>query len=246
MRKAIITLCFNRPEVVRNSIQRLNKTQKTDGFEKYLIDVSFPIPDKTHNTIELATMANQFGYKLLKPAYNRGVARNWMWAVEELELNNNDVIIGMDPDSEPIDNGWADALVDVLTGGQKIAYCGLTRVSPPGLATEVDESKIIYSRSVINTRKVRHYSQPIGWPMGGFSAGFVRERGIWQPRSRYGFIEHETIRNMGDWKWVMLDEFRDQTSDRGETIYRDWKVEQAQGKTDLDFEAWLKDKGLIQ
>lgn len=247
MRKVIITICFNRPDKIRSAIQRLEATQNTNGFEKYLIDVAYPLPDKKTNAVDLALIANRNNWTLLKPLKNRGVAGNWTWAVNELSLTHGDCIIGMDPDSEPVDDGWCDAVVDVIRFGN-IAYCGLTRISPPGLETEVDESKYMYSRSYINTRKVRHYGEPIGWPMGGFNAGFIKEGRLTQPRSHYGFIEIDSINNMRgtDWKWVMLDEFRDQTSERGEPTYRDWKIEQAQGKTDLDFEAWLFKKGILK
>ena len=230
MRKAIITLCFNRPEQVAHSIGRLNSTQDTSAYEKYLIDVSYPLPDKKKNTIKLANLAMHHGYELLKPYKNRGVAINWMHAVMELELKAGDVIIGMDPDSHPMTSGWCDALTDVLISDKKIGYCGLTRTSKPELSTEVDESSYQYSIQEIAGHDVRFYEKPVAWPMGGFNVEFVKTVGIHQPRKHYGFIEIETIRQMQktEWSWCMLDKYYDATSERGEDLFRQWKLMEEQ------------------
>lgn len=246
MRKVIITLAYNRPEVVEQSLIRLRQTQDLTDYEYYLIDPGYPIPSKRENFLKIVDIAKRYQVEYLKPATNRGVSGNWMWAIYELGLGKteNDVIIGMDPDSNPMDNGWCDAIVDVIVKGkEKIAYCGLTRTSPPDLATEVDESQRAYTLHNIGGRKVRLYSELISWPMGGFSARFARERGIHQTRSMYGYLELATVRAMDgtDWDWCMLDNFRDYTVDRGEDMFRQWKVAQAQGRTNSDFETFIKE-----
>lgn len=243
MRKVIITLAFNDPEQVQKAVKRLKDTQDISTYEYYIIDVGFPIPCKRKNFKRLCDIANAYDVDILKPARNRGVSGNWMWAVYELGLEGNDVIIGMDPDSEPQQRGWCDALTDVLSNSMEpIAYCGLTRITPPQLSTEVNEFDKPYTTHMIAGRKVRKYMEAISWPMGGFNAGFVRERGIHQPRTRYGFIEMGTIRLMENtkWDWCMLDEFHDATSDRGDKRYQEWKIKQARAETHLDFEDYLK------
>jgi hypothetical protein len=243
MRKVIMVLCYNRPEVIEQAIKRLNETQDINGYECFLIDVRYPLPDKNENFKQLAPMALKYGFDFLRPAMNRGVSGNWTWVVNELGLRGNDVLIGMDPDSMPQNNGWCDALTDVLSQGDTpIGYCGLTRVSPPELSTERDESGIGYIIKEVGGRRLRMFSQPMSWPMGGFNAGFVNEVGIHQPRSRYGYIEIATIKEMEKthWDWGLLDEFFDATSDRGESEYKAWKVDHAIGRTDLDFESYLE------
>lgn len=241
MRKVIITLCYNRPEVVAQSIGRLKRTQDTNGYEKYLIDVSYPLPDVRQNTRKLANLAHFHGYDLIKPYRNRGVAVNWMHAAAELELQPGDVLIGMDPDSEPTTPNWCDALVNVLSSDPTIAYCGLTRISKPTLATEVDESQYRYKVADIGGEDVRFYDQPVSWPMGAFSVKFMKEIGIHQPRTYYGFIEIGCMKRMAntDWRWCMLDKHFDKTSDRGEESYKQWKIAQAKQLTDLDFKDYL-------
>ena len=244
MRKVIMTLCFNRPDVVAGAIQRLKQTQDLTNYEYYLIDVGYPLPDKRENAIKLAEIAHNNNVDLLRPYKNRGVAVNWMWACVELELKIGDVLIGMDPDSVPVTKGWADAVTDVLINEQyPMGYCGLTRTTPPQLSTEVDESNKPYTLHEINGRKVRKYAQPVSWPMGGFNVEFMRTVGIHQPRSHYGFIEMGTMKKMRDtkWDWCLLDEFYDETHDRGEDLYKKWKVLQAQGTYQKDFIDFIKE-----
>lgn len=243
MRKVIITLAFNDPDQVQKAVKRLKETQDLTDYEYYIIDPGYPIPSKAENFYRLVDISRAYNVDIIRPFQNRGVSGNWRWAVYELGLQKGDVIIGMDPDSAPQEQGWCDAVSDVLTQEEKpIAYCGLTRISPPQLSTEVDESRKSYTIDTLGERKVRFYAEPVSWPMGGFNVQFVRERGIHQPRTRYGFIEMGTIRLMEGtaWDWCMLDDFHDATFDRGDQRYQEWKIKQARNETHLDFEDYLK------
>lgn len=244
-----MTLGFNKPETIEMSMKRLVDTcDNLNRVEKVLVDLNYPLPNKKQNTVRLAELSSIYDYTLLKPHINRGVSGNWMWVMNELDLKHEDVLIGMDPDSEPQQKGWVEAITRVLTSQPKVAYVGLKRTSPPGLSTESDESNRRYVSLNVSNERVRLYQDLIAWPMGGFQVSFMKDYGLHQKNNRYGHIEYCTDKVMKEngYQWLILEDYEDATSCRGDALYKAWKVEQANMKTDLDFENWLIVKGFIK
>lgn len=242
MRAIVMTLGFNKVSNILTAYHRFHQTNPGFRYDEYVIvDLDFPDFDKMPSVVSLSSLSVDFGFTLLKPRKNRGVSGNWNWTALEMDIKDEDILIGMDPDSDPVNSGWAKAICDVMSADKKIAYCGLTRASAPGLPHEVPEGHQKYKLKEVGGHNVRVYDELIAWPMGAFRGEFIKAGGIEQARSHYGFIEHKSAENMNKlgMHWVMLDEFKDQTSDRGSKLFKEWKVAQVRNETDLDFKDWM-------
>lgn len=243
MKVFVMTLGFNRTENILNAYHKFHHTNPGFKYDNYaIVDLGFPDFGNLPTIVSLAPLSVDFGFTLLKPSKNRGVSDNWNWTAWELGIEDDDILIGMDPDSDPVNPNWAKAIVDVMKMDQSIAYLGLSRSSGPVLKTEADESNRKYTIKMIGVHKVRFYTDMIAWPMGAFRGSFIRKGGIVQGRKHYGYIEHESAKKMDElgMRWAMLDEYFDNTQSKGSEKYSQWKVEQAQNRTDLDFKEWME------
>ncbi len=131
-RNLAFTLAYNLPSEVELIVRRMYNQNDRKDFEHFLIDVGFPlqygdvIPDdidqtKKLNSLILQSMAEDYGSSYLK-IENVGVSQNWTAVCKHLEPDETDMIVGVDPDEEPQEDGWIKACGDVLRADPKLAY----------------------------------------------------------------------------------------------------------------------------
>ncbi len=188
-------------------------------------------------------MADEYGSNYLK-FMNRGVSGNWSNVIKQMDMDETDCIIGLDPDEVTVNDGWVDAMQEVLKSDNKIALCALMMTDLETGFKERFEKQI----TEVNIRGVRCYiiDGLLSWALIGISGEFLSKIGGVIPHPPkapvYGWIEsqlHPLIKQHG-YKWCLLPDYR-VTHTNNSILYREWKdrivfkVNQGQPS----FEEWL-------
>lgn len=231
MRVFAITLAFCNPKVLERSIRAFYASRNPDmELEHVIVDQHYPMHRK-ETAVLLASLAGEFGIRVLDPGKNLGLHAGFNWAMCALNPRDEDIIIGYDGDSLPISPGWDMALVRAIDGtktqhGKKVVWSTLGNprtikdINLRGFdkATADGYLDIWLTRtSITNSVCAWRY----GWLR---SVGFLHE-----PRAFYGHLEAEMWGRMRKdreaWGvlpgWQESDELRD-FHDREYVVYK-WK-----------------------
>lgn len=229
-------LAFNEADVC---IEALRTYERTAGMIEdvfLVVDCGFPLPSKDENTDKLIRFCRQnkrFTY--VQIPWNEGVAQNWTWVQGLLRVTRGDVLIGMDPDARPQQEGWVRAMADVLLNEPTAAYVGLNRPGFDELQTPARVERQMSGHTVYA------YDGLISWSVGGFSGEFLEATGgLDQWNERYGYIEHwayQRMLSMGKTFYMLKDYYDHHLPSTPR--YTEWKKASAEGRTALRFEEWL-------
>jgi hypothetical protein len=233
MKVYVHTLAYNKPEFVQMAGENLRVTAGTDRYEYVIFDCGYPLPSEKENSSKLKKIADKLkaGYVKIE---NEGVAQNWNKAIEHFNPSDDDIVVGMDPDSRADTLGW---LRDMKTAFQKredAFYIGMNR-------TGFEE----YKRGTLIEGEVNllKFNELVAWSMGGFRVKMIKEiGGIGQYNGRYGYIEHycyDKLKPMGYDFYLLADHF-DLSLDSPDPQYSEWKQASASRNTDLKFNDWLR------
>lgn len=244
-----------------NTVEKIIEQSKKSaiGSEHYVLDIGFPIrgdfngvyDNKNWNSNDILYHCYSNGWNYLKPARNRGVSQNWDFAFREMEVGLDDVIIGIEPDEVALNDGWVQAMADVIGADRKMALCSL---NTDGHQQMINEGGLAGHRETIGGVSVFVVDGLSNWAMIGFNGTFLhRMGGIPTPKGAniYGHIEsacYPYIKEAG-YRWcILLDYFCEHIE--SEPLYREWKTSVTSGKyankEQIQFDDWLKkEKGFI-
>lgn len=206
---------------------------------KTLVDAHYP--EKTPaeaaaRTAALAILAGQFGWNLVRPSKNRGVATNWNWVIGELDLVDGDVLFGMDPDGRPQEKGYLTAIMDIFDNAPEAFTVQLNRPC-------VYAQKRPHFERKIGQTMALDYHELVAWSLGAFDCGWIRKiGGMKQGHPLYGYTEHATAAACEDkgGKWYIARDFYDVHLKAEDPLYTEWKLQCAQHRTALQFADWLQ------
>lgn len=247
------TLAFNLVSEVAESIERLY--QQNANFHHLIVDCGFPLtadelPDdiekaKKQNTGALIALSYKYNCDYLK-IKNEGVSQNWNQIFEYLNPDDDDIILCADADEQPVENGWVQAICDVLRSSPDIGYCAslLTDAKP------ILDDKI----PVVTVGGHRVYDMgyaSINYGLVGIKASFIRKTGgvpVPGDMNIYGGLEAMLLQNLRQqkMKWHILCDFTHVHTNNCK-LYRQWKdqiifSEALEGKPQTTFEKWLMSK----
>lgn len=237
MRTVVMTLAYHKPEAVEQTM----KFHYPGNYERVLVDVSYPLEDPKRNAVALAIIARDNNCLLLRPSKNRGVADNYNWVWNELELCEDDCIIGLDPDCRPTKPGWAEAIAEVFSADPSIGSLHLNR---PKEQTTANEWDIPHYDEVIAGYTVRFYNGMLAWSMMAYSGRFmIQSGGLQQENKHYGYIEHWCDAKMKElgMRWGRLMQFSEvHDFDVNHPKVREWKKLNEQRQENSTLEEYLK------
>ena len=185
---------------------------QNDNFEHYIFDLGFPLVTdkiinlklaKKKNSELLRELASKYGSKYVK-IENVGVSQNWEAAWRYIGMDDEDVLIGADPDEHTQNEGWVNAMGDVLRNGFGLA--SLMMVGHEGLLARKPVRKIEGHNVMVNPGG-------INWALIGMSGKFLRlMNGVPVPKGalRYGWIESavgDEIKKHGV-DWCVLTDYK--------------------------------------
>lgn len=243
------TLSYNLASEVHDATKLLYEQNRYLNFRHVIVDLGFPITegDKIPDNIDVAKLENskrnidtaiKYNSEFIS-IKNKGVSQNWESVRNQMDIKDEDVIICADPDERPLNNGWVRAINDVITNGNKIAWCSLMMKEHVSFMKKEDEKyiggyRVYVMKSVFN------------WAQGGFSGKFLNEiGGVPVPKDApiYGWIEHACCDKMFKlgYTWAILADYYVEHTECS-TLYRKWKnhVTSNVKNGQISFDEWLK------
>lgn len=184
------TLCYNLTTEVEKTVKLLY--DQNSNFEHYIVDLGFPLENdelnkyidavKKRNSERLRKIAQQYGSRYLA-IDNVGVSQNWTAVYKHLDMKDDDVLIGADPDERPQTDDWVNAMSDVLRAGYGLVSLMM-----------LDHIPILKNYKAIKVAKHSVLKSPgnINWALIGMSGKFLRGmKEVPYPKDaeRYGYIE---------------------------------------------------------
>lgn len=250
------SLSFNLVSETEKAVKSLYELNDKKDFRHIVIDLSFPLEvDEVpidikasikRNSERLMEMANRYGSLYVK-MQNKGVSQNWTNVYRSIEMYDEDSLICVDPDERPMNEGWINAIGNVLRGGNKYAWVSLTM---PEHIQILNKSNTIEKN--IWGYKVLEVIGNLNWAQGGFSGKFLNEtKGIpyLDTHPIYGHLESASMAMMNNlgYTWCMLPDYLvkhtdyEKGSEGSSRLLREWKNDIIFGnKGQITFEEWLK------
>jgi hypothetical protein len=265
MKIYVHTLAFNLPSEVAKTTKLIHEQNKSIDFKHIICDLGFPllkgdeIPTdlntaRQKNTIKLKELCQTYGSSYTR-FENIGVSQNWTQVIKHCKLNDDDVIIGADPDERTMDEGWVEAMAGVL---QEPGVGMVSLMMPEQLSQMKSWS---YTTKVINGAKAIHVNGTANWAMIGFKGEFLKKIGGVMPypdtHPVYGYIETFVRRELDKhgYKYLFLPDFRvyhtDYPKDEGAPrLLREWKNQiilnyKQHGQMDFDKYLNMRKKGQL-
>lgn len=225
MKVFVVTLGFVPARIWRRSLDAYRSLHKTGlDYEHYFVDAHYPL-NEVENRRELWSICADAGISVLDPGRNLGLHGNFNFALSRIPYKDDDVIIGYDPDSNPISPGFDGALVHAIQFDQRVAWSSLL--------SQRAEPELIqrgYDRRMIGHVEAWVTRQPVVNSICAWRGSFLRRTGgLHEPNQWYGFLEGEMfwrMKEMGmDWAflpgWRETDDIRN-LQDR-EYLWWKWK-----------------------
>ncbi len=231
-------LAFNDFPMVKRAIEQFESQKGNYPIKtKLLVDQQWPCRTVDEDTQSgwLMQLAFLHGWRYVKPFKNRGVG-TWNWVIQELELGEDDVLHGCDPDGNPQQPGYLDAMMDVFNNAPECYTVQLNRK---------EGEYLVFPKTELTkgATTVLDFNRPVAWSLGAFSVSWLKRiGGFLQFHPQYGFCEIAIIdkaKPLGG-KFYILKDFYDEHLKSTNEPYIKWKRACADNATQLDFATWLQ------
>lgn len=242
VRVVTLSLGFAPARLVDRSLAAYRATRNPDlPYEHFLLDQHYPL-DKERNRQEIRSLCDLYDVEVLDAGRNLGLHGGFNWAVRQLGLRADDIVIAYDLDSLPLTKGWDMALVRAIAGDPEGRVVWSSLLNPRSrrdleargyVRRQVDGYLELWVTRTAVTNSI------CAWRYGWLErVGFLSE-----PRAFYGHLEAAMFDRLGaasDWAflpgWTESDELRD-LHDRAYVVYK-WCHSHLKS-WDGDFESWL-------
>ena len=234
-----ITLGFAPSRIWAQSL-RAHFCTKSLQTEHFFIDQHYPI-DETMNRQRLRELCHTYGVKVLDPGENLGLAKGFNWALQQIGVKDEDIVIAYDPDVHPLTPGWDSALVDVLRWKDDVVWASVCSDQ-----MEADILSKPHRQHKIARHDVLQVRAPVMNSICAWKGKFLNAAGgLSEPNAFYGGLECSmwNILEKNDWKWVFLRNFREDPAIhwQQDDQYRKYKWEHAHlQKWKGDFKSFLE------
>ncbi len=236
----MVSLAYAPARVIIECLKQVYKTVGDIEFEHLVLNNHYPIDEERNDKI-LKTVFDSYNCKYFDLGENVGLSAGYTYLINQANLDDKDIVIGVDLDVWPTTQGWGNALVKVLQD----------RSINTGWAS-------LYSHHSPREFKERGYTEVT---LGGIKCHQVRTAmlnsicawttpmlkdlgGIKEPNRFYGGFEsmsYPIIKSKG-YEWVFLPDYTEEYNDlvKPDPCYRHFKYEYAhKHSTKLDLKNWL-------
>lgn len=237
-----IHLCHNDPDIIEESIEQYLKTKSQNMVETVhvFLNQHWPINYQDFED-RIKSLSQRVNGIYLDAGKNLGLHDGFNWAVNQLQIPDNAGVIGYDPDSYPVTQGWDLAMCKVVTDNPRIVWVSLWT---PHTKREIEERNSIKWSKKINGVLAVSIKGPLLNSVCMINRGWLRSvGGLTEPSKFYGGLECAMFPKIKDMEWVYLPEYEEKTwfQDRVNPLYRQWKWEHAiKGTAPMSFEDWVK------
>lgn len=253
MRVFAITLCFNRQDILKASLDQYAATRNKElPYIHVLVDQKYPLPaHRPAWTLPVDSIPTTV--LVVCPGRNLGLAKGFNLALSEIEktygaFREEDYIIGYDGDSYPISPGWDMALITALSADPRVVWASLMHKR-----AEIELAERGYTERMANQVRMWVAHRPCVNSVCAFKASWLKSiGGFIEPQEFYGGLECALWQKMNHkiHDWAYLPDYRECEPEavpfEQDFLYKDWKWRYAHvGDIKTDFETWLRSTGKI-
>jgi hypothetical protein len=242
-----ISLCHNDTDIIADSLEQRRKTIDPAVEDRLLmVDQHWPI-DYPKTRANLEAIARDHGATLLDPGKNLGLHHGFNWALEQVGIPDNAMVVGYDPDSWPLTPGWNMAMCRAFVADPRVVWLSLWHTHSE---RELNAETKGLGSEILDGVRVRELRVAAMNSICGFRRGWLRAvGGLREPSLLYGGLEicmWDEVKKHG--RWVFLEDYREdlRMHDRVNPLYKEWKWDHAhRGVFHGSFEEWLRSKGKL-
>ena len=245
MRVFTISTLFAPIRVIESSITQVYRTIGTLNYpyRHLALNNHYPI-NKSLNDKMIKTLCDHYGIELFDESKNLGLSGGLNYLLSKIDLQDDDLIIGLDNDVWPITPGWGRALTDSVIYGADVGWSSLM--------FPIAENELLqrgYTVHTINSPNgsivVWEALQAVVNSICCWNGKMIKQLGTLSENGHYygglESISFPKIKSLG-WKWIYTVQYRELFNDRikQDRCYDVYKWEYAHKKsTALSFEDWL-------
>lgn len=217
-----------RPEIVAFSLTKLLMTTSRH-LDWFVVDNHWPV-DKYKSSLTLERVARLVNGMVIRPSQNLGGHGGFNYALSHMRLTEEDLILGYDPDSNPITPEWLDAMVHVMTHKPILNYVSLMHEHIVERPWEISDVKGI---------KIAQLPRPEMANVTLWRGRALLEGGIKASRKYYGFVETEMWK---DGRSAYLYDYREDLCPiPHDPLYNAWKGAHAGGSYPGNFDEYYEE-----
>lgn len=246
MRIFLTCLGHNSAEMVQGALENLEETTSDHEHRrlvKTLFLCQYPLPSENENRQALLELGAKFGWWTTEIP-NFGVMENHNKAIHDFyRMRPGDFYVCFDPDVRMQQKGWISAMVEALESEREAVFCAA--------ALPFHDEEWCYNGhgrtvSTLPTGlRISRYKALVAWSMGMWKGEWLaaRPRDFKAAHPVYGWTEHADLALMEKHgkTWLSTTDYYDHHKG-ADPIYCEWKIACAQGKTNLKFGDWLKER----
>ncbi len=240
MKIYMVSLAYAPSRIV---IECMRQVYETIGIpvEHHVLMNHYPINQELNDKVLLAVF-DHYKCKVHDLGANTGLSGGYNYLIQQLNLQDDDIVLGLDLDCYPITQNYGQALVKVLRGDKSIGWASLQNqhsvreLSERGFTPHVVDSILVHEAHTACVNSICAWS-------GKFLNGFG---GLQEPNKWYGGLEAMSfgkVKQLG-FKWVYLPQYEERfhptmQADRCYIVYK-WSLAHLKTTT-LSFAEWLKE-----
>ncbi len=184
----ILSLAYSNEHVFRAGMAYLRGTV---GFEKlgirhHVLDQRYPLrPYDVHAALLEYVNANRRSVTLYGEGKNVGLHEGLNVLLSKIDLKDEDIVVGIDPDDGPRRKGWLEAMIRVFEADPKAGWLSLVT---PQIIGVLDERKS--SVVTLGGEHVRFVTEPLMNVVVGWRGATLKAMGkMEEPHAFYGGLE---------------------------------------------------------
>lgn len=192
------------------------------ALDHVIVDNYWPMfPDGTQRTELYKDAAKVAGGAVIRPPGGKNIGGHgaFNYALSQLPLDDFDMVICYDPDSNPVTNGWVQAMWEVLAGDETI---GALSLMPAWLVNRRE-----WATKEIRGHRVAYHDKPDMWNVTMFKYSALKKTGgLVADTEFYGHVERAMFREFakhGLWHGYLYDYREEPCPIPHPKKYQDWK-----------------------
>jgi hypothetical protein len=238
MKIHLLSIAFAPARILNTHLFQVYDTIGVEHDGHHIHNNHYPL-NEDYITDVLYNLCAQHSMKLYDTGKNIGSAAAWNHLFVMCRPAKEDIVVLLDPDTNPITPGWGKAIKDVFAADKKVAWVSLTF---PQVDKEFSERP--HKEYEVAGHRVLQPTETMINSICAFRAGVVREIGGFEDGTPwYGGFEAKMWAKINPkYKWLFLKDFKEAYDPRFESDpeYKEYKIALAHKRsTKDDFKTWL-------
>lgn len=240
MKAVLCSLAFGNLKVLERSFAMIDATQ-LGNFPWLMLNQHYPLPSSQAFQEGLLHLCDKHRFQLFDAGENIGLHEGFNYLMRSLD--DDDILIGVDPDVLPASLGWDVAMMKAFEDPRNVWV---------SLANECSFKEMHergFDREMFGDLKIRVPKTPVINSICAWRVSWLRQcGGLSEPSKYYGGLECSMWRflDQKSKRWVFLEHYWEHLSndfvDYSDKIYKEYKWEHAHKGYPKSFDAFIAER----